>query len=135
MKRVNLLKTLLWRGLRQRCPQCGNGRVFTRWHTVREHCSECGLDLDSREGNTWAFMYISTAGLTGVFFVIMLLTKPENLVFWQIVLFTLAMLVIVGTLPMRKSIAIALDYLSELLWDNHRDRKVRHDHEESNDQG
>lgn len=116
--------TILGRGMRKRCPQCGEGKIFSGWHNVAERCGACDLDLDTREGDTWAFMYISTAGLTGLFFVVMLLVRPANLVIARGVLLPLALVVIVGTLPLRKSIAIAFDYYSELRWDNHRHRRV-----------
>ena len=85
------------------------------------------MELDTREGNTWAFMYITTAGITGVFFVGMLLYKPVQTGIAQMVLLALALIFIVGSLPRRKGMAISLDYLSELLWDNHQNRSVRED--------
>lgn len=32
-----------WRGL---CPQCGEGRMFSRWLKVADRCPSCGLDYD-----------------------------------------------------------------------------------------
>ncbi|MEN0076173.1 MAG: DUF983 domain-containing protein [Paracraurococcus sp.] len=32
------------RGLGLRCPQCGEGRLFSRFLKVREHCEACGAD-------------------------------------------------------------------------------------------
>jgi len=116
---------VLLRGLRRRCPQCGVGPIFRGWYTVVERCAHCGLDLDTREGDTWAFMYISTAGITGVFVAIMLLVRPPQVWIGQLIVLPLALLLIGGSLPVRKGLAIALDYLSELLWDNHRNRKPR----------
>jgi len=40
-------------GLGCRCPQCGRGRLFTGFLTVRERCDACGADLsraDSGDG-------------------------------------------------------------------------------------
>lgn len=36
------LKPALLRGLRQRCPACGQGRLFDGFLTVRERCPSCG---------------------------------------------------------------------------------------------
>lgn len=32
----------LWRGLTGRCPQCGEGRLFSRFLKVADHCDRCG---------------------------------------------------------------------------------------------
>ena len=32
------------RGIRLRCPQCGEGHLFSRYITVRESCEVCGKD-------------------------------------------------------------------------------------------
>jgi uncharacterized protein (DUF983 family) len=32
------------RGLRLRCPECGEGRLFTRFLKVSNHCEVCGSD-------------------------------------------------------------------------------------------
>jgi uncharacterized protein (DUF983 family) len=34
---------LFARALRLRCPNCGQGRLFTSWFRVRERCPVCGL--------------------------------------------------------------------------------------------
>jgi len=33
------------RGLKERCPRCGEGRLFCRYLKVSAHCQKCGLDL------------------------------------------------------------------------------------------
>ena len=33
------------RGLAKRCPQCGQGRIFTGYTRTADHCPVCGLDL------------------------------------------------------------------------------------------
>lgn len=38
--------TGLWRGLRRRCPCCGNGRLFDGYLRVRPTCGVCGADND-----------------------------------------------------------------------------------------
>jgi len=58
-------------------------------------------------------MYMSTAGLTGLLVVTMFLLRPRVLWIGQ-VLVGLAAIAIIGlSLPIRKGIAIALDYLLE----------------------
>jgi len=36
----------LWRGLRGKCPHCGEGAVFYRYLKVSPDCPVCGHDLD-----------------------------------------------------------------------------------------
>ncbi|MET7241931.1 DUF983 domain-containing protein [Methylobacterium sp. EM32] len=35
----------MWRGFRNRCPHCGEGRLFGRFLKVRETCEACGTEL------------------------------------------------------------------------------------------
>lgn len=35
------------RGLRRRCPRCGEGAAFAGYLKVAPHCAACGVDLDS----------------------------------------------------------------------------------------
>jgi uncharacterized protein (DUF983 family) len=37
--------TSLKRGLRGRCPRCGDGKLFRAFLKVDDHCSVCGLDF------------------------------------------------------------------------------------------
>src|SRR5262245_27751290 len=47
----------LRRGLRKRCPHCGEGPLCSGW-TQLERCSHCGLVFVSNPGDTWAFTII-----------------------------------------------------------------------------
>ena len=109
--------TAMQRGYRKRCPQCGVGELFKSWYTLHDHCASCSLPLDARDGDTWASMYITSAGITGVFLGIMIfLFRPESYWVGQFVLLPSSLVSIVGTLPRRKGMAVAFDYLTELWW-------------------
>lgn len=56
-------------------------------------------------------MYVSTAVLTGFFFIAMLLYRPPSLFVGRVFLFLGGLCLIGLTLPYRKSLALALDYL------------------------
>ena len=58
-------------------------------------------------------MYMSTAGLTGLLVVIMFLLRPRALWIGQVLVAVAAVAVIGLSLPYRKGIAVALDYLVE----------------------
>lgn len=111
-----LCTTLLRRGLRKRCPQCGVGKLFESWYTVHDSCKHCRLDFVANQANTWAFMYISTACLTGLIVGGMVFFPPENLFLGRTTIVVLAISFIVLTLPYRKGVAMACEYLVELKW-------------------
>jgi uncharacterized protein (DUF983 family) len=106
-------RQLLGRALRLRCPRCGEGKIFRRVLTYSEHtqCPRCGLRYDPR-GESLAFMYVSTAFLTGVMVIVMLLMHPESIASGRTVVIPIALALYVSTLPVRKALAIALNYLN-----------------------
>jgi uncharacterized protein (DUF983 family) len=101
------------RGLRRRCPRCGEGPLFHGWNRLRESCPVCGLRYEERSGDTWFFMYMTTAGLTGCLVVLMFLLRPRVVWMGQLAVLALAIVVIGLSLPYRKGVAVALDYLIE----------------------
>lgn len=104
-------RTAVMRGLRGRCPRCGEGELFQGWNHLREACSVCGLPFEPRTGDTWFFMYMTTAGMTGVLVVIMFLMRPKVLWVGQVVVMVAALVLMGLSLPLRKGVAVALDYL------------------------
>lgn len=110
--RPPLLQTAL-RGLRQRCPRCGEGRLFSSWNHLHEHCPVCGLELEQRVGDTWFVMYMTTGGLTGSLVVAMFLLRPRVIWVGQLLVCLAAVAIIGLTLPHRKGLAVALDYWIE----------------------
>lgn len=104
---------VLARGLHLRCPRCGEGQLFSSWNHLRESCPVCGLDFERRLGDTWFFMYMSTAGLSGVLVVAMFLLRPRVIWVGQVVVCVAAVAIIGLSLPYRKGIAVALDYWIE----------------------
>jgi len=97
-----------------RCPKCSNDSLYERWNVLKHHCNACGYGFEEREGNCWFFLYSTTAALTGLFLIAMFVWKPADLLLGRIVLTVGAIAVIPLTLPVRKGIALALEYISEL---------------------
>jgi uncharacterized protein (DUF983 family) len=96
-----------------RCPRCGRGRLFARGYRLRERCQACGLALGRYAHDTWAMMYFSTAGLTGVVLIGLIVARPHNRPLGRVVLGTAALTLIVLSLPFRKGVAIAVNWLVE----------------------
>jgi uncharacterized protein (DUF983 family) len=87
------------------------GRLYRRLYTLHEACSRCGLDFEPEGGDTWAFMYLSTGFFTGAIIIVMLLIQPNDLFLGRVGVAALAVIFIVLTLPPRKGVSIALEYL------------------------
>jgi len=45
-------RKVIWRGLRLRCPVCGQGRLFRSYFVMHERCSFCGVGF-AREHGQW----------------------------------------------------------------------------------
>jgi uncharacterized protein (DUF983 family) len=107
------IRTLISRALRLRCPRCGEGPIFRRLITYSEHaaCPRCGFVYDPR-GESLVFMYFSTAFLTGIMVVVMLLTHPEDVAWARVRIVAAALALYVLSMPSRKALAIALNFLN-----------------------
>lgn len=104
---------LIRRALCRLCPCCGRGRLFKSFYTLNTACPDCNHNFDEAEGSTWFFMYFSSGAVIGVCFLILLFWRPASadLLWATAVMIGGALAVLLGTLPLRKSMAIALDYL------------------------
>jgi len=58
-------------------------------------------------------MYLSAALITGFFILGILFIIPTNQLWGRILLTVLALLVMLGSLPFRKGLAIAIDFLTD----------------------
>ena len=43
-------RTIVSRGFRNRCPNCGGGSLFHGWVRLRRACPDCGMTLEQGEG-------------------------------------------------------------------------------------
>lgn len=109
------IRTALGRGLRKRCPHCGEGPLFTGWSFL-ERCPNCGLVFSRNPGDTWAFTIIGDRLPLGAMIVLIYFgvvrTRP------MLGMTLLAVLTAVGiwTTPNRWGAGIALHYLSRVYW-------------------
>ncbi len=113
--RSRLVVTALGRGLRKRCPHCGEGRLFSGWSFL-ERCPVCGLVFARNPGDTWAFTIIGDrvplAAMVVLIYFGVVRSRP---VLGVAMLVALAALAIVTT-PNRWGAGIALHYLSRMYW-------------------
>ena len=108
------IRTALGRGLRRRCPRCGEGQLFRRGLKTHQRCSECGLLYQRDYGDTLMFMIITDRipilfGIAFLYFGI----RPTG---WLSTAFLFGALSIplLATLRERQGLALALDYLVRL---------------------
>jgi uncharacterized protein (DUF983 family) len=102
---------VLRRGLRRRCPRCGEGQLFRRGLKTFDRCSECQLLYQRDYGDTLMFMIITDRipilfGIAFLYFGI----HPNG---WLSTAFFFGALSIplLATLRERQGLALALDYL------------------------
>ena len=98
---------MLVRGALWRCPRCGKGLLYEWFYQLRDRCTHCRLDFGRRANDTWALIYLTTAGMTGAVIVGMLIFRPLDIVIGRTVLAFVALGLIVLTRPSRKGFAIA----------------------------
>jgi uncharacterized protein (DUF983 family) len=106
------LTTSISRGLRGRCPQCGEGALFRGFLTMRPRCESCGLDYGFADaGDGPAIFVILLGGFVVVFAALLVevLYKPP---FWLHAAMWLPLILIVTLLPLRaiKGLLIDLQY-------------------------
>ena len=113
--RPGVIGTALRRGLRKRCPHCGEGPLFSGWSHI-DRCSNCGLVFVHNPGDTWAFTIIGDRVPIGVMIVLIYFgvvrSRPVLGMTMLVVLLALA----VWTSPNRWGAGIALHYLSRVYW-------------------
>lgn len=106
----------LVRGLRGRCPHCGNRDVFARWGHLRSRCPDCGYVFEREEGY-WVGAMIVNLGLAQVVFMALLVgvaaaTYPD--VPWTPLLISSAALMVILPIvfyPRSKTVWVWLDLL------------------------
>jgi uncharacterized protein (DUF983 family) len=106
------LSTTVSRGLRGRCPRCGEGPLFRGFITLRPSCESCGLDYGFADaGDGPAVFVILLGGFVVVFAALVteVLYRPP---FWLHAVLWLPLILIVTLLPLRllKGLLIDLQY-------------------------
>jgi uncharacterized protein (DUF983 family) len=109
------IATALRRGLRKRCPHCGEGRLFSRWSHVAR-CSNCGLVFVRDPGDTWAFTIIGDRLPIGVIIVLLYFGVVRSRPVLGVTMMIVMVALLVWTAPNRWGVGIALHYLSRVYW-------------------
>lgn len=105
------LKTLLWRGWRKKCPQCGEGPLYKKWLAFREQCPNCGLKYVRDQGDILGPMVF----IDRIFFLIPMVTvfcfcMPDAPPSLYIPSGAVMIILFVRTMPNRNGVCLAFDY-------------------------
>jgi uncharacterized protein (DUF983 family) len=113
--RSKLIATALGRGLRRRCPHCGEGQLFSGW-SFCQRCSVCGLVFARNPGDTWAFTIIGDRLPLAVMIVLIYFGVVRTHPVLGLTMFAALAALAVWTTPNRWGVGIALHYLSRVYW-------------------
>lgn len=111
------LKTVLWRGWRKRCPQCGEGKLYQRWVKLHDGCTVCGLKYLQDQGDLWAYLVAFDRALFIFPMVVMIYFRiyiPDSNWFYVLVVILIAGFIY--TLPHRNGMCLGVDYLIRRKW-------------------
>lgn len=65
------------RTIRQRCPRCGDGRLFERALTMRPACPECDLDFFGQDGAQYGGALVLSYGIGGIIALVVLMAALQ----------------------------------------------------------
>jgi uncharacterized protein (DUF983 family) len=114
MAKRDRIRTVLGRGLRGKCPRCGEGPLFRRWIETHERCSSCRLLFQRNYGDIWMFMLVLDR--IPILFGVAVIYFGFRATNWMAAAgFAVAMaLPLLATMRNRQGLALALDYLSRV---------------------
>jgi uncharacterized protein (DUF983 family) len=109
--------TLLWRGARLKCPNCGSGPLFRQWVKMRGSCPSCHLLLDRGEADYFLGSYTINFVVSELLIVVgaalgIVLSWPD--VPWRTLTWGLALMVAVAPIlfyPFAKTLFLATDLI------------------------
>lgn len=110
-----LIATAVGRGMRKRCPHCGEGRLFSGWSQL-ERCSSCGLVFEPNPGDTWAFTIIGDRLPIAVMIVLIYFGVTRSHPVLGLTMMVALLAAVVWASPNRWGAGIALHYLSRVYW-------------------
>jgi uncharacterized protein (DUF983 family) len=100
------------RGLRGRCPRCGEGKLFAGFLTLRAKCDRCGLDYSFADAGDGPAVFVILIGGGIVVFAALITEVLYQPPYWVHAALWLPLILIVTLVPLRliKGLLIALQY-------------------------
>jgi len=100
------------RGLRGRCPRCGEGRLFQGFLALRPACEKCGLDYSFADAGDGPAVFVILFGGFVVVFAALMTEVVYQPPYWMHAALWLPLILIVTLAPLRliKGLLIVLQY-------------------------
>ena len=100
------------RGLRGRCPRCGEGHLFQGFLGLRPCCEHCGLDFDFADAGDGPAVFVILIGGFIVVFAAMVVEFVYQPPYWVHAALWLPLILLLTLGPLRpiKGLLIALQY-------------------------
>jgi uncharacterized protein (DUF983 family) len=100
------------RGLRGRCPRCGEGHLFQGFLGLRSACERCGLDYKFADAGDGPAVFVILIGGGIVVFAALMIEVLYQPPYWVHAALWLPLILIVTLVPLRplKGLMIALQY-------------------------
>jgi uncharacterized protein (DUF983 family) len=100
------------RGLRCRCPRCGEGKLFRGFLSLRPACEHCGLDFAFADAGDGPAVFVILLGGGIVVFAALMTEVVYQPPYWLHAVLWLPLVLIVTLAPLRpiKGLLIALQY-------------------------
>ena len=100
------------RGLRGRCPRCGEGRLFQGFLGLRPRCEHCGLDYSFADAGDGPAVFVILIGGFIVVFAALITEFLYQPPYWVHAVLWVPLILLVTLAPLRliKGLLIALQY-------------------------
>jgi uncharacterized protein (DUF983 family) len=100
------------RGLRGRCPRCGEGRLFQGFLSLQPACERCGLDYSFADAGDGPAVFVILIGGFIVVFAALITEIVYQPPYWVHAALWLPLILLVTLAPLRliKGLLIALQY-------------------------
>jgi len=100
------------RGLRGRCPHCGEGKLFKGFLSLRPRCEHCGLDFNFADAGDGPAVFVILLGGAVVVVAALITEVMYQPPYWVHAVLWLPLILLVTLAPLRpiKSLMIALQY-------------------------
>ena len=113
---MNIARTrqIIWRGLRLKCPRCGEGPLFRAIFRMEYHCRVCGLVFEREQGYFTGAIYINVIATESLLIAALLIYFTITVKFDQklfTILFVLGALLPVLFFHHSRSLWLAVDHI------------------------
>ncbi|HXD44848.1 MAG TPA: DUF983 domain-containing protein [Pseudolabrys sp.] len=100
------------RGLRGRCPRCGDGKLFTGFLNLRGACDRCGLDYGFADAGDGPAVFVILIGGFIVVFAALTVEVVYSPPYWVHAALWVPLILLVTLAPLRllKGLLIALQF-------------------------